>query len=39
MMSVFGGTGAMVRMLAVVSFTNPPKSIWEDHGKIQCDFP
>src|SRR5471030_76319 len=38
MMSVFGGTGAMVRMLAVVSFMMPPKVIlgrsWEDAVRL-----
>jgi len=37
MTSVLGGTGAMVRMLAVVSFTISPKAIWEDHGKTRGD--
>jgi hypothetical protein len=39
MMSVFGGTGAIVRMLAVVSFTSVSKAPrWEDHGKTRRDF-
>jgi hypothetical protein len=35
MMSVFGGTGAMVRILAVVSFMTSPRQFWEDYGKIR----